>query len=72
MMLLLSYFLCQQIRPTDIWRESQQEDMHCLDPYHLRMTLYHPFSGSIEFEGTTDSSHLKVKYGHRLIGMKVV
>ena len=64
---MLSHFLCQQIRPSDIWRESQHEDVHWLDRYHLKMTVYFPFSGSMEFEGTTDDSQLKV-----MLGMKVV
>ena len=42
--------------------------MHWLDRYHLKMILHYPFLGSIEFEGSTDDSQMKVKFK---LGMKV-
>ena len=54
-------FLFQQIRASDIWRESQHEDLqHRLIDYHLKITMkgteFDP--PTIRFEGSTDNSQL--------------
>ena len=61
-------FLCQQIRASDIWRESQHDDLQWVDHYHLKMKMRSSWS-TIEFEGTTDDSQMKMKLE---FGMKVV
>ena len=59
----------QQIRASDIWRESEHEDLqHRLLDYHLKVTMrgtrFDP--PTIKFEGSTDDSmmniHLRINY----------
>ena len=60
----------QQIKASDIWRESEHEDLqHQLLGYHVKITMkgnvFDP--PAIKFEGSTDDSqldiNLKIDYG---------
>ena len=55
----------QQIRASDIWRESQHEDLQDrLQDYHLKITMkgteFDP--PPIKFEGSTDDSQLEMQF----------
>ena len=57
------YYFIQQIRASDIWRESEHEDLqHRLLDYHIKVTMrgtrFDP--PTIKFEGSTDDSQLDV------------
>ena len=62
---LLLWYCFHQIRASDIWRESQHEDLlhHLLD-YHLKITMrgtdFDP--PPIKFEGSTDDSQLDIHF----------
>ena len=57
----------QQIRASDIWRESEHEDLqHRLLDYHVKVTMkgtefYPPAIYNIKFEGSTDDSLLDIR-----------
>ena len=53
----------QQIRASDIWRESEHEDLqHCLLDYHIKVTMrgtvFDP--PTFKFEGSTDDSMMDI------------
>ena len=61
--IIMVFFLFQQIRASDIWRENQHEDLqHRLLDYHLKITMkgtnFDP--PTIKFEGSTDDSQLDI------------
>ena len=63
----------QQIRASDIWRESEHEDLqHRLLDYHVKVIMRGATSDSpiIKFEGSTDDSMMDIHLRINSYGMK--
>ena len=68
------YYSIQQIRASDIWRESEHEDLqHRLLDYHVKVTMrgtrFDP--PTIKFEGSTDDSMMNIQPQIDYNGMKI-